>query len=46
MYTITHHTKGWQAARNVIGNYHIYDDPIIEPLELSLKSNYVLLIDE
>ena len=39
------HTKVLQPVRDVIGNYHIYD-PIIDPLELSLKANDLLYNDE
>ena len=39
MYTNIGHTKGLQEVRDVMRNYPIYDDPIIELLELSLKSN-------
>jgi len=45
-YTNIDHTKGLQAVRDVMGNYPIYDDPIIELLELSLKSNDFLFNDE
>ena len=46
MYTNIDHTKGLQAVRDVMGNYPIYDDPIIELLELSLNSNNFLFNDE
>jgi len=46
MYTNIDHTKGLQAVRDVMGNYPICDDPIIERLYLSLKSNNVLFNDE
>ena len=46
MYTNIDHTKGLQAVRDVMRNYPIYDDPIIELLELSLKSNDFLFNDE
>ena len=36
-YTNIDHTKGLQAVKDIMGNYPIYDDPIIELLELSLK---------
>ena len=39
MYTNIYHTKGLQEFRDVMGNDPIYDDLIIELLELSLKSN-------
>ena len=46
MYTNICHSKGLQAVRDVMINYLIYDDPIIERLELSLKSNDFLFNDE
>ena len=44
-YTNIDHTKGLQAVRDVMGNYPKYD-PIIELLEISLKSNDFLFNDE
>ena len=46
MYTNIDHTKGLQAVRDAMRNYPIYDDPIIELLELSLKGNDFLFNDE
>ena len=45
MYTNIDHTKGLQAIRDVMRNYPIYD-PVIQFLELSLKSNDFLFNDE
>ena len=45
MYTNIDHTKGLQAVRDLMGNYPIYD-PVIQLLELSLKSNDFLFNDE
>ena len=46
MYTNIDYIKWLLAARDVIGKYPVYDDPIIELLELSLKSNDFLFNDE
>jgi len=46
MYININHTKGLQAVRGVIRNYPTHDNPVIELLELSLKSKDILFIDE
>ena len=45
IYTNVDHTKGLQPVRDAMGKFPIYD-PVIELLEISLKSNDILLNDE